>query len=518
MTADAGAPPADLGGVSTAATVGEPAAPTADDLRPRVMRAFGWNITSQGVRQVTRIAYGVAIARLVTPREYGLAGMALVFASLWIVFSDLGFGTALIQRQRVTDRDRSTVFWMTATVGFVMTAAGFLLAGPLADFYRQPQVKPLFQLLSLVFVVGALGMTQSAVLQRELDFRSLELRIMAGIVAGAAVAVALAAAGFGAWALVANELTICVVSTALMWVMSSWRPRFEFSVSTLRDFGGYSANLVGKSFLDYLGRNSDNILVGRFLGSAPLGAYSAAYNIMLLPLQNLVRPIQETLFPALSRMQDEPRQIARIWLRTTRLLAALIAPAMFGLLIVAPDFVPVVLGHRWHSAVPIVQILAGVAVLQSLSTGLRVLAAVGQARALFRFSVVFNVITLIAFAVGLRWGIVGVAAAYAIVNLPLQLFFVRMTARAVGISVRDFVLSLRGVAVATLGMASFVEATRLVLVHEGAPPAVRLVASIAVGFATYVPLSLGYVPEMKAEVRALHARRKGHAPARAAAQ
>jgi O-antigen/teichoic acid export membrane protein len=482
---------------------------TSDELRGRVVRAFGWNITSQAVRQVTRIVYGVAIARLITPREYGLAGMALVFSSLWIVFSDLGFGAALIQRHRVTERDRSTVFWVTATIGLAMTVAGFFLAGPIAGFYRQPQVKPLFQLLSLVFVVGALGMTQSAILQRELDFRSLELRIMAALVAGAVVAVALAAAGFGAWALIGNEVTVSVVSTGLMWILSSWRPRFLFSTTTLREFGPFSANLVGKSFLDYTGRNADNILVGRFLGSAPLGAYSAAYNIMLLPVRNLVQPVQETLFPALSRMQHEPERIAAIWLRATRILAALIAPAMFGLLIVAPDFIPVVLGHKWNAAIPVVQILAGVAVLQSVTTlGLRVLTAVGQAKSLFRFSIVFNGITLAAFAVGLHWGIVGVATAYAIVNLPLQYAFVRMTARAVGTSVAKFLRSLTAVAAATIGMVAFVEATRLVLVHQGVSGPIRLVAAIAVGVITYVPLCHAYVPEVLSELRLLDVHRK----------
>jgi O-antigen/teichoic acid export membrane protein len=473
------------------------------DLRGRVVRAFGWNMTAQVVRQGTRLAYGVAIAHLVTPRQYGLAGMALVFASLGLVFSDLGFGAALVQRRKVTERDRSTVFWTSVVIGSLMTVTAFFLAGPIASFYGQPSVKPLVQLMSVTFVLGALGMTQAAILQRALDYRSLELRIMGAVLAAAVVTVALAAAGFGSYALIANQLVLATVSTALMWTLSPWRPRWTFSRRTIKDFGPFSSNLVGKSVLDYAGRNSDNILVGRYLGSSQLGAYSAAYNIMLLPLENMVQPIVETLFPALSRMQDDPARLARVWIRVTRVMLALIGPAMLGLVVVAPDFVPTVLGHRWEHSIPIIEILAPVAVLQAMSrVGMKTLTALGRTRLLFRFSLVFYPCCLAAFVVGLRWGIAGVAGAYAIVNVPLQAFLLASTARALQTRIFVFARSLGGAALAAMGTMASAEAVRLFLVSEtGTPRAIRLVLTIVAGVAAYVPLCAAWVPEVREEMK-----------------
>jgi O-antigen/teichoic acid export membrane protein len=477
-------------------------------IRSRVLRGLAWKAFSQVFRQLSRIAVAVILARLLMPEDYGLAAMVLVFSTLVLVFADLALGAALVQRRELTELDRSTVFWTSTGVGLAFTLLGIALSGPLAAFYGEPEVKPLFAALSVSFLVTSLGTTQTALLNRDMDFRSLELRLMAGTVAGAVVGILLAANGFGAWAIIGQQLAITGVSTMLLWALSPWRPRLKFSLASLRDLGGFSARVFGTRVLFYLNRNADNMLIGRFLGPAALGAYAVAYNVMLAPMSRIARPVVEVLFPAFSRMQDDPKRIASLWLRANRLVAAITVPGMAGLVVVAPEFVRVVLGDHWASAIPVIQILAWVGLMQSLQQlNSSILQARDRTGDLLRYSVIVLVASLTAFAVGLQWGIVGVAAAYAISSTLVEPYYAWLTMRALGLGVGEYLRHLAGVATAALGMVAVVAGLRALLLEEGVPAGASLAILVAAGALTFLPLCAWRAPEVLAELRALRQRR-----------
>lgn len=474
------------------------------DLRGRVLGGFAWTIGASGVSQVSRLLAAIVLARLLTPSQYGLAGMALVFSSLVLSVSDLSMGAGLVQRKRITEADRSTVFWTSAAVGLLLTVTGVLVSGPLAGFYGQPQVRSLFMVVSISFLLVALQTTQASLMQREMRFRALSVRAAAGVVLGGVAGVTAAIFGAGAWALIIQQVTSSFVSTILLWTISSWRPKFVYSRNSLNDFGGFGLNLLGARILDYLNRNADNVLVGRFLGSAALGAYSVAYNLMFLPLNRLILPIQETLFPAYARWQDDRQRLADIWLRVLRVVAAIVLPAMAGLAIVAPDFVHVVLGERWHNAVPVLQILCAVAAIQSLATlGHRILTALDRTRTILIFTIVECAATIPAFAIGLHWGIVGVATCYSIVTIPLYLGFLGLTVRALPISVMRVLQGLGGVLLATTAMVAACLPARLLLVGEGAAPWLRLTGVAFLGIVVFGVAIAIVQPALIGELRAL---------------
>jgi O-antigen/teichoic acid export membrane protein len=487
---------------------------TAPTMRSRILRGLAWKVISQVFGQLSRIAVAVILARLLTPHDYGLAAMVLVFSTLVLIFADLALGAALVQRRELSERDRSTVFWTSTGVGLAFMLAGIALSGPLAAFYGEPEVQPLFAALSVSFLVTSLGTTQSALLNREMDFKSLELRLMAGSAAGAAVGIALAATGFGAWAIIAQQLAIAAVSTTLLWAFSPWRPRFTFSRASLQSLGGFSLKVFGTRLLFYANRNADNMLIGRFLGASALGAYAVAYNVMLAPIGRIAGPLVQVLFPAFSRMQDDPRRIASLWLRGIRVVATITVPGMLGLVIVAPEFVQVVLGDRWDAAVPVIQILAWVGLMQSLQ-GLNsaIMQARDRAGTLLRCAVFTVGASLTAFVVGLQWGIVGVAAAYAIASTFTEPVYAWATMRTIGVPVRDYARNLAGVVAAALGMAACVLAVRWLVLPDDATAGVRLAAMMVTGVVTFVPLWAWRAPEVLAELRDLVARRRGAVPA-----
>jgi O-antigen/teichoic acid export membrane protein len=440
--------------------------------------------------------------------------MVLVFSSLVIIFSDLALGAALVQRKELHERDRSTVFWTSTAVGLVFMLLGVAASWPVAAFYGEADVQPLLAALSVGFLVTALGTTQTALLNREMDFKSLELRLMAGTLAGAVIGITLAASGYGAWAIIAQQLASAFASTVLLWALSPWHPRFTFSIASLRDLSSFSLKVFGTRLVFYANRNADNLLIGRFLGPSALGAYAVAYNVMLAPIQRITAPLVEVLFPAFSRIQDERERIASLWLRAIRVVGTITIPGMVGLVIVAPEFVRVVLGERWEAAVPVIQILAVVGLMQSLQ-GMNsgILQACDRAGTLLRCAILTVVLSLLAFAVGMAWGIVGVAAAYAIASCIAEPYYAWQTMRTIGVGNVAYLRNLGGVAAATVGMAACVLATRELLLPESLPAGARLAIMVAVGTLSYLPLWAWRAPEVLAEFRGVLRRRGGVQPA-----
>jgi O-antigen/teichoic acid export membrane protein len=477
-------------------------------LRSLVLSGFAWSLGTSVFLQIARVGFAIALARFLTPHEYGLAAMALVFSALVFAFSDLSLGIGLVQRKAISEEDRSTVFWTSAAVGVALTAGGIALSGPIAAFFGEPDVQPLFAVLSLSFVVGSLGATHASLLHREMKFRAISVRVAASTIVGGVVGVTLAATGFGAWSLIVQQLCIAIVSTSLLWLSLPWRPRLVYSGRSLVDLGAFGGRIFGVRILDYVRTNGDKLLVGRVLGSAPLGTYTVAFNIVLMPLSRVFIAIADTMLPALSRLQEDRERMASAWLRVNRVVAAIFVPALLGLIVVAPDFVVVLLGERWRGVAPLLQVLSvGMIVLGVSALGVQVLTALDRATTLLRFSIAETVVLILAIVVGLRWGVTGVAVGYALASVASRGFFAWLTTRCLGVPFTRYVASLSGIAQASVMLLAATVATRIALLETGAPDSLRLLAVVAVGIAVYVPLCLWRVPDLRAELTRI--RREG---------
>jgi PST family polysaccharide transporter len=320
---------------------------------------------------------------------------------------------------------------------------------------------------------------------------------------------ALAILGAGAWAIVAQNLTISGISTLLLWLSSPWRPRARFSRDRFGGMAGFGGHVLGTRTVTWGAQNVDNLLIGRHLGAASLGAYSIAYNLMLTAVNRIAAPVTQVFFPAFSRIRDRGR-IAGLWLRAVRMVALIVVPSMLGLIAVAPDFVEVLFGRRWHKAAPVFQILAPIGIAQALQAlNYGILQALAQTRILFRYMTVASGVTIVSFVVGLPWGIEGVAAAYLAASVVLEPAYLRLTARAVGISPLDWVRSIAGVLEAGIAMLIVVFGVRKLLLGTEIPVSGRLALLILLGAALYVPLVAWRSPEAIAEIRALLERRGG---------
>ena len=473
------------------------------DIGGAVASGIKWKALTQVVSEGSRVVVALILARLLTPHDYGIAGMAMVCVSFASLFTDPALGTALVQRRRISEKDRSTVFWTTSGIGAAVALLCVALSGYVADAFGQAQVKPLFMVLSIGLFLSAVSVTQLALLTRELAYRSIEIREIVATLFAAGCAIGVAFAGFGPWAIVTNWVVFTAASLVLLWILTPWRPVFTFSRASLFDLGGFGVKVFGARVLTWGNSNMDNLLIGRFLGAAPLGAYALAYNVMYVPITRISVPLISVLSPAYARMQHERERLFDAWLKSKSTLAALLAPAFATVIVVAPDLVPAAFGSKWHAAVVPVQLLSLAGLAQTLvALDWSILTALDRPGTLFRINLLATAITIAAFVAGLPFGIVGVAAFYAAARWLLVVVDTALTTRAVAYPFwRSLAAGLDSLPVAAAaGAAGF--GVRLLLVDAEVPQVLRLFIVSAVIFGAYLLVLYVAFPRKLADLRA----------------
>ncbi len=467
--------------LTTSRTANElPDEPT--NLRSSTLRGFAWKLAAEFVTQASRITVTILLARLLDPSDIGLAGLVLAFSVVVPALSDLALGAALIHRATIDDDDKSTVFWSTTALGVVMTAVGVGFSWPLAQFEGEPRLQPLFAVFSLAFLIASLSATPTSLLTRAMHFRALEIRVIIATVAGGATSIVLAVLHYGPWAIVVGELVNRVMSLILLWGQCGWRPDLRFSRASLRGMLAYSGSVFGAQFLLQLPLPLQNVLVARFLGAKPLGVLVLAQQIVLLPLNRIASPIQAVMFPALSRIQDQPARIAAAWFRVNQVVAAVAFPALTGLVILAPEFQEVVLGAKWHRAVLVMRILAIAGAVQALQRlNMSILQARARTASFLWLAIASVATTAVAIASGSPFGLTGVALFLAGQAFVVQIAFMAITARAVDLTLWRCITPLGGVAAATALMALALVGGELGLGSAGLSASLRLVLGVAIG-------------------------------------
>ena len=379
----------------------------------RTLRGLVWLFGARVFSQLASLLITTILARLLTPSDYGLIGMATVITGFLTLFVDFGTGMAIVQQERLAKEQLSSIFWLNIAIGLVLSLIVVAVSPLAARFYGEPALISLVSVIAIGFPLTSLGVVQGSLFRRKLQFDTLvKINLVAVVLAGLA-GVGAAVAGWGVWALVAQFLAQSLINTCLLWSVSPWRPRLLFARQDLRQIASFSTNLVGFNVINYFARNADNLLIGRVLGAGPLGLYALAYRLMLYPISNLSGVVGQALFPAFSRLQSENERLSHAYLMSCRYIALVTFPLMAGMSLMAREVILVVYGSRWEEATVALQFLALVGTFQPMvSLYGSVILAQGFANWFFRWSVVISAVMVTSFAIGLRWGIVGVAGCY----------------------------------------------------------------------------------------------------------
>lgn len=455
------------------------------DFRRRTLDALSWSGAAQFVRQLIWLVLGIVLARLLTPRDFGLIAMIVVLTGFASLFLEAGFGPALIHRQDAAERHFSSVFWANLSLGAALTLLVAAGAPAIARFYGEPLLVPLTRVVSVIFLFNALGVVPDALFRKRLDFRAIaRVEIVSLLVPGTA-AVIMALTGFGVWSLAVRVVGTAGLRTVLLWTASDWRPRWRLDRAAVGELMGFGASQLGSRSLAYWARHADDLLIGKVLGSTPLGIYDKAYQIMLFPLDNITWVVAEVMFPSLALVQEDRGRAGRIFLRIIRVISLVTFPLMIGAFVTARPLVLTLLGSRWVGMVPIVQViwLAGMAEsIVGLSGPLYL--SLGQAALQLRVQVVVKTLLVTGIVVGLHWGVVGVAVGYTAAMLIGSYPDLRSAGGLVGLHYADILRSVASVlaCAVAMGLLAWVAGA---LVPPAWPAAARLGLQVATGAASY---------------------------------
>lgn len=381
--------------------------------------ARGAGVTFLG--QITRVAMQMAslviLARLLGPTEYGLMAMVLVFIGVGEIFRDFGLSTAAIRAPRLSDAQRSNLFWINTAIGAGLAVLTALLAPLVGVVFGRDDVVPIARGAAVVFLVNGLSTQLRADLVRRMRFGALAAVDVAAQAVAIGLAVVLATSGAGVWALVAQQ--VCQAAGLLVGcaVLVRWAPGRPRRGVPMREFWTFGWNLAASQIVVYVGNNVDKLVIGSWLGAAQLGLYDRGYKLVMTPVAQVRAPTTTVALPVLARLLDEPARFKRY---VARGQLALAYPVMLGAALLVGTAVPataVLLGSGWPGVEPLVRLLATAALMQTLAyVGYWVYLACGLSGLLLRFTIVTISVKVALVLVGAQWGVVGVVLGYTVAH------------------------------------------------------------------------------------------------------
>jgi len=447
-----------------------------------------------GKAAYTGLQVGVlaVMARLLAPADFGVVSAALVVIGLSTVFSQLGFGPALVQRAELEQRHLDTAFIASLLFGALLGAIIWLGAPSAAALLRMEGATPVLRVLAWVFPLQGLGVAAESLLRRELRFQWLaNLDVSAYAIGYGLVGIALALAGWGVWALVAGQITQGLLRTGVLLIYRRPSLRQPFDLRAFRDLVYFGGGFTVARAANYVAVQGDNLVVGRFLGPQALGFYGRAYSLMSAPAYSFGNVLDQVLFPAMAKVQHDPQRLAMAYRRGVSLIALLVLAPSAALLLLGPEFIDVVLGHRWAPTVAPFQILTlGMLFRTSYKMSDSLARSTGAVYRRAWRQILYAALVVLGAWIGQHWGIAGVAWG-ALAALAVNFFVMaELSLSVTGMTWAAFWHAHLPAVRLTLASFPIVWVATLALRHFALPPLVVLGCAAAVAAASTLVLWL----------------------------
>ncbi len=459
-----------------------------DNLGDRAKRGGAVVLTAMLLQRAIGLIALALMARKLDARDFGLAGMAAILSSLLTIFADLGLPDAVVQRSTISRQELSAAFWLNVVASCVIAAVMASLAPAMAHFYGEPELRNLTLVFAIYFPVLGLGAQHYALLVRRMEYKRLAISETLGFATGGCAGVIMATRGFGPYSLIGQYLVNQVIVVALNWIFAAWVPALPRDFRLLRGMVHVGGNLTASKLVEYVTKNLDNFLIGRFCGAAPLGLYTRAYTLMQYPVLLVSAPMGRVTLPVLARLQHDPPRLRQAYVRVLQVIAFITFPMMAGLMVTADQVIRVIYGGKWAAVVPIFRVLCIAGVYQGIysATG-QLFIATGRTNRMLRASAALCVALCVAFTIGVRFGPFGMAMAYATTISLLILPYLAYTYATIKLPLKSVLLALRAPLFASIAMALIV----YLLPPPIGPywhPLVRLAISGAIGVTAYFGL------------------------------
>lgn len=319
---------------------------------------LAWATAGNWAREIINIAVFLALARLLGPHSYGVMGMVGISAAIGDALLIDGLSNFIARSKEFDHRHANAVFWIQASIGVLLALATLGVSPVLAALYHEPEVAQVMPVMAILPILYVLSSVQTAVLQRAMRFRPLTIRSFAAAALGGVVGLSLAASGAGVWSLILMGITQWTVTCIVLWTASDWRPSFDVQREDFREVIRFGGNAVGVKLLIILDQQLPRLVIASTLGAVSLGYFTIAWRMVEVLSLLTLNPIAQVTLPTLGSIQDDrPRLQAGIG-SIVALAAAIALPCYLGLSAVAPELLPIISGHAWDGAIPLLQLFA----------------------------------------------------------------------------------------------------------------------------------------------------------------
>lgn len=408
-----------------------------DNLKRKSVRGGMVTMLGQALTITIQLTSTVVLARLLSPEDYGVIAMVMAVTAFAGLFREMGLSTAAIQKKDLTRGQQSNLFWLNVVMGCVLTLLVAVGSPLVAQFYNKPELVSVTTVLSFNFLICSLATQHNAMLVRNMQFGRKSVATISGALVTLVVAVVLALQGRGYWALVWGTLVGSVITTVLTLALAPFHPSRPSRGQGIREMLGFGANVTAFNFVNYFHRNLDTILVGRYWGAESLGYYSRAYQLLMFPITAIREPINSVAFPAMSQLQNKPEEFRQYYRGLTLLLSHMTMPLVAFLLLYSELIVELTLGKQWLAAAPIFSVLAITAFIQTPYTLVGIVQlSLGRGKRYLQLGFMSAIVTSAGFCIGLKWGPIGIATAYAVTTyilvIPTQIWGFKGTSLALG--------------------------------------------------------------------------------------
>jgi len=328
-----------------------------ESLRKRAVEGGLWSGIEQFSNKFVQLVFTIILARMLTPEDYGVVALTIVFFSIAYVLIDSGFATALIRKPDKTESDLATCFFFNILVAFAVYIILFCCAPLLADFYSQPILVPVIRISGITLIIKALYIVQDTQFQYNVDFKTLaKVSLTASSLSGI-IGVFMAYLGYGVWAIVGQNIAQTFITLVLQWLLSKWRPIFVFSRESFHYLINFGSKLTFSYSIGVIYENLYSVLIGKFYTSSQLGFYNRAETIGRMPAANITALVQRVSFPIFSLIQDDEGRLCLNFRRSIRLSVFFSFPIMLGLSALSAPLIRVLLTEKWDGSIYYLQIM-----------------------------------------------------------------------------------------------------------------------------------------------------------------
>ncbi len=375
-------------------------------LKEKTISGLIWSFIDNFSRQGITFVVGIILARLLTPKEFGLIGMTAIFIAISQSFVDSGFSQALIRKKNCTQTDYSTVFYFNLVMAILLYAILYFSSGAISRFFDEPQLKMIIQVLGLGLIINAFTIIQRTRLTKRIDFKLQTKISIIAVIGSGTLGIYLAWSGYGVWSLVFKTLAGFTLTSLFLWIWNGWMPSLVFSKKSFREMFAFGSRLLASGLLDTGYRNIYLLIIGKYFSATELGFYTRADQFKKLPSQQITNVIQRVSYPVLSSIQDDKLRLKAAYQKLIKSTMLITFTGMLLMAAIAEPLVITLIGEQWLPSVIYLQLLCFVGMFYPLhAINLNMLKVQGRSDLFLRLEIIKKLMAIPVIIIGITLGI-----------------------------------------------------------------------------------------------------------------